>query len=120
MDIDHVQIAAPSGSEAHARTFSGEILGLDEIDKPAELLHEGGVWFALGPQELHIGIGSEFQPATKAHPAFRVRDRAALDTLVSALAGAGHPVESDGAIPRVDRFFVADPFGNRLEVLAYT
>jgi hypothetical protein len=39
---------------------------------------------------------------------------------VAALADDGHDVAWDGAIPRIDRFFVDDPFGNRLEVLAYT
>lgn len=120
MDIDHLQIAAPPGSEDAARHFYGELLGLDEIEKPPELVHRGGVWFGIGSQELHIGIDPDFHPATKAHPAFRVRDRAALDVLVTALAGDGHDVAWDGTIPSIDRFFVDDPFGNRLEVLAYT
>ncbi len=120
MDIDHLQLAAPASSEEEARRFYGELLGLAEIEKPPELLHAGGVWFGIGSQELHIGIDPDFRPATKAHPAFRVADRGALDVLVKALTGAGHDVVWDGTIPTIDRFFVNDPFGNRIEVLAYT
>ena len=34
-DIDHLQIAAPKGCEPEARRFFGDLLGLQEIEKPA-------------------------------------------------------------------------------------
>jgi catechol 2,3-dioxygenase-like lactoylglutathione lyase family enzyme len=46
--IDHVQVAAPPGCEAEARRFYGELLGLDEIEKPEELRGRGGAWFRCG------------------------------------------------------------------------
>ena len=55
-----------------------------------------------------------FRPAEKAHPALVVEG---LDALVLALAGAGYPVQWDDDLPEVRRCFVADPFGNRIELI---
>lgn len=71
LGLDHVQIAAPRGSETAARGFFGELLGLPEIANPP-VLRERGVWFKLGPRELHVGIEEPFSRAMKAHPALRV------------------------------------------------
>jgi catechol 2,3-dioxygenase-like lactoylglutathione lyase family enzyme len=76
LGLDHVQLAAPRGCEDEARRFFGENLGLMELDKPEALRARGGVWFAVGRQQLH------------------------------ALADAR-------------RFYTRDPWGNRLELLAF-
>jgi len=110
--IDHVQIVAPPDCESAARKFYGEILGMKEIEKPAELRARAGCWFQCGAQQLHIGVENDFRPAKKAHPAFNVEN---LDTLRESLLAAGIQVVNDDAIPGVSRFYVADPFGNRLE-----
>ncbi len=68
--IDHVQLAAPAGCEDDARAFFGELLGLDEIEKPEALRARGGAWFQVGAQQLHVGVEPGFAPARKAHPAF--------------------------------------------------
>jgi catechol 2,3-dioxygenase-like lactoylglutathione lyase family enzyme len=112
--LDHVQVAAPAGCEAQARRFYGELLGLVELQKPGALRARGGVWFALGGQQLHVGVQEPFTPARKAHPALLAgTDR--LDALAERLTGAGVEVGWDEAIDGVRRFFAADPFGNRLE-----
>jgi catechol 2,3-dioxygenase-like lactoylglutathione lyase family enzyme len=118
MRLDHVQLAAPPGCEAAARAFYGGLLGLPEIDKPEPMRAGGGVWFALDGQELHIGVEAEFAPARKAHPGLSVDGDAALDALAARLAQAGAPVEWDDRYPGLRRFFTADPFGNRVELLA--
>ncbi len=41
--IDHIQLAAPKGSEDTARKFIKNILGFDEVEKPEELKKRGGV-----------------------------------------------------------------------------
>ncbi|MDA0183997.1 VOC family protein [Solirubrobacter phytolaccae] len=115
--LDHVQIAAPPGCEKAARRFYGELLGLAELPKPEPLRARGGVWFAVGAQQLHVGIEEPFQPALKAHPAFRV-EAAALDEVAARLQQAGTEVAWDHALADVRRFFVADPWGNRVELLA--
>ena len=117
--LDHVQVAAPAGCEAAARRFYGELLGLVEVEKPAALASRGGVWFALGAgAQLHVGVAEDFAPAVKAHPALRIGTIARLEMLARRLAAAGAPVVWDSELPGVRRFFTADPFGNRLELLA--
>src|SRR4051794_39078307 len=115
--LDHVQVAAPPGSEAAARSFYGELLGLRELEKPEALRAGGGVWFAAGAQELHVGAADDFAPARKAHPGLRVGSDADLDALAEALVTAGADVHWDDRIAGRRRFFTADPWGNRLELL---
>jgi catechol 2,3-dioxygenase-like lactoylglutathione lyase family enzyme len=107
--LDHVQVAAPLGCEAEARRFYGELLGMEEIEKPAELRARGGVWFRCGTQQLHVGVEEGFVPALKAHPALAAAD---LGSLLDALARAGVAVTRDG-----ERVYTADPWGNRLELV---
>jgi GNAT superfamily N-acetyltransferase len=111
--LDHVQVAAPAGGEDAARAFYGELLGLLELPKPERLRARGGVWFAVGDQQLHVGIEEPFAPARKAHPALGVPRATDLSALAARLQDAGHTVAWDGP-----RFYVEDPFGNRLELLA--
>lgn len=117
VQLDHVQIAAPSGCEAAARRFFGELVGLTEIEKPEPLRARGGAWFALGDRQLHVGVETDFEPARKAHVALRV-DAAELGGLAERLAAAGAPVTWDEALPGERRFYSADPWGNRIEFLA--
>lgn len=114
LGLDHVQLAAPSGCEAAARAFYGGILGLPEIEKPENLKPRGGVWFQCGNQQLHLGVQPDFLPATKAHPAFALRD---LASLRQRLREHNVAVVEDEPLPGAVRFYVADPFGNRLEFL---
>jgi catechol 2,3-dioxygenase-like lactoylglutathione lyase family enzyme len=113
--LDHVQLAAPPGCEAEARRFFGGLLGLAEVEKPEPLDGRGGVWFALGSQQLHVGVEDGHRPARKAHPALAVRD---LDALAGRLEAAGVPVEWGASLPGVRRFYAADPWGNRIELVA--
>jgi catechol 2,3-dioxygenase-like lactoylglutathione lyase family enzyme len=105
--IDHVQVAAPPGCEAEARRFYGELLGMQEIEKPEELKARGGVWFECGDggQQLHVGVTENFTPSSKAHPAFTVTE---IDEMARTL-----PVIWDGP-----RCYLKDPWGNRLELVA--
>jgi catechol 2,3-dioxygenase-like lactoylglutathione lyase family enzyme len=111
--IDHVQVAAPPGGEDAARGFYRDLLGLEELAKPEALRARGGVWFAVGDEQLHVGIEDPFVPAGKAHPALAVTGADALRALADRVTEAGHEVRWDGP-----RFYVADPFGNRLELVA--
>jgi catechol 2,3-dioxygenase-like lactoylglutathione lyase family enzyme len=114
--IDHVQLAAPAGRETEARRFYGELLGLDELAKPEPLRARGGVWFRAGAQQLHIGVEEPFAPARKAHPALRLA-AGELDALADRLSAAGAAVSWDDALPDVRRFYTADPWGNRIELV---
>ena len=85
--IDHVQVAAPAGGEDAARAFYGGLLGLPELPKPERLRARGGVWFAVGDQQLHVGIEEPFAPARKAHPALAVPRASDLSALAAELRG---------------------------------
>ncbi|MGC8661669.1 MAG: VOC family protein [Nitrososphaeria archaeon] len=112
--IDHVQLAAPAGTESIARKFFHGVLGMKEIDKPESLKKRGGVWFQCGKNQIHIGIDNDFKPARKAHPAINVKN---LDALKDKLISCGIKVKYDEQLPDSKRFYVDDPFGNRLEFI---
>ena len=115
--LDHVQLAAPPGCEADARRFFGDLVGLEELEKPEPLRARGGAWFRVGAQQLHVGVAEPFAPARKAHPALRVRPDA-LEDLAGRLTAAGVEVRWDDALPGARRFYANDPWGNRLEFVA--
>jgi catechol 2,3-dioxygenase-like lactoylglutathione lyase family enzyme len=114
--LHHVQLAAPLGAEDRLRAFYGTALGMSEVDKPPALAR-GGAWFRSGALELHLGIEEDFRPARKAHPGILVED---LDAVAKRLALHGVDVEWDDNFPGFRRCYVADPHGNRLELLEPT
>jgi catechol 2,3-dioxygenase-like lactoylglutathione lyase family enzyme len=113
--LDHIQLAMPAGGEDEARAFYADVLGLAEQVKPANLAKRGGVWFASGDLKVHLGVEADFRPARKAHPAFRVEN---LARLRARCVAAGFATIDDEPLPGYERFYVHDPFGNRIECLA--
>ena len=116
--LDHVQVAMPAHRETEARAFYAGLLGMTEIEKPAHLAVRGGLWFAAGDRQLHLGVEAEFTPARKAHPAPNVSGRyfapnapllcrkripALSETSVSRTAGAFAANSAAGALRRVRR-----------------
>lgn len=112
--IDHIQLAAPKGCEEKARAFFHGIFGLSEIEKPEQLKKRGGVWFQFGTSQIHIGVEEPFFPAKKAHPAFAVEN---FEELKKHLNAQGINYIVDTNLPGVNRIYVNDPFGNRIELL---
>ena len=115
--LDHAQVLAPPGALDEARRFYGDLVGLEEIERPATMGNEG-VWFRVGPQELHVSAEAEFVAAQRAHPALRLSDGAALDALAARLEAGGIDVNWDDRLPGARRFYAFDPWGNRVEFLA--
>ncbi|MFL0475681.1 VOC family protein [Priestia aryabhattai] len=114
--IDHIQLAAPKGSEEEARNFFIKVLGFKELEKPENLKKRGGVWFGFANYQVHIGIENPFSPAKKAHPAFQVEN---IHLLKDHLRNNNiHYIEDDN-LPGAERFYMDDPFGNRLEFLEW-
>jgi catechol 2,3-dioxygenase-like lactoylglutathione lyase family enzyme len=112
--LDHVQLAMPRGAEDEARAFYAGVLGLREVPKPANLAARGGAWFSGGSLRLHLGVEDDFRPARKAHPALLVEG---LARLAARCEAHGHPVTRDEPLEGYDRVYVADPFGNRIELM---
>lgn len=117
-ELDHVQLAMPAGQEALARAFYTQLLGFEEVPKPAPLAARGGCWFRSGAASIHLGVDADFTPARKAHPALRVSN---YDEFVECLTARGIALVED-PIPFEGRrhFYIADPFGNRIEILEST
>lgn len=114
LEIDHVQLAMPEGNEDVARGFYSRVLALREVPKPSNLAKRGGCWFESGSVKVHLGVTKEFTPATKAHPAFIVSD---LDVLRERCLQACVACKEDEQLESYQRFFVNDPFGNRIELM---
>jgi catechol 2,3-dioxygenase-like lactoylglutathione lyase family enzyme len=112
--LDHVQLAMPEGQEAAARRFYRDTLGIPEKPKPPNLAVRGGCWFESDAIRIHLGVEADFRPAKKAHPAILVTG---LDHFREVLSRAGFTPRSDEPLEGYDRFYVDDPFGNRLELL---
>lgn len=116
LGLDHVQIAIPKGTEDAAREFYVAKLGMNEIDKPESLKKKGGLWLVAGAHQLHLGVLDPFTPATKAHPAFQVRHLAQYRAV---LEGKGIATRDEDPLVGAERFYVSDPFGNRIEFLEW-
>ena len=112
--MDHVQLAMPAGREDDARAFYDHLLGIPEVAKPPHLAARGGCWFESGSVKVHLGVEEPFAPAKKAHPAFIVRDLAALSQRLEA---AKYELKEDQLLEGVERRYVSDPFGNRIELM---
>jgi catechol 2,3-dioxygenase-like lactoylglutathione lyase family enzyme len=112
--LHHIQLAMPRGREAEARAFYTTILGFSELTKPEHLAKRGGAWFRAGSAEVHLGVEDDFRAAKKAHPALLVDD---LSQMLARCSAAGVEVTTDQPLPGHERAYVADPFGNRIELL---
>jgi catechol 2,3-dioxygenase-like lactoylglutathione lyase family enzyme len=110
----HVQLAIPPGGEEEATSFYEGILGLNSVPKPAHLAVRGGLWFRGAGLELHLGIEDGFRPSARSHPALRIEG---LAHLRAGLRDQGVGVEDDTQLEGYERFYVRDPFGNRLELI---
>lgn len=112
--IDHVQLAMPVHQEAEARRFYQDLLGVPEVRRPSVLAGRGGCWFEHGAVKIHLGVDPNFSPAKKAHPGFVVTD---LDRISGRLRQSGYEIARGESIGNIQRIFVHDPFGNRLELI---
>jgi catechol 2,3-dioxygenase-like lactoylglutathione lyase family enzyme len=113
--INHVQITVPKGAEDAARAFYCGVLGLPEIAKPESLAGRGGLWLAIGDQQIHVGTEDGFDRlTTKGHIAYEVDD---VPYWRDRLIAAGLTLAESVPIPGFDRFEARDPFGNRIEFI---
>jgi len=113
MHLSHINITMPKGSEDIARAFYGELLGLREIPKPEALRVRGGVWFDAGGLDVHVSV-EEARNGADALRHFGL-ECADVDGVRARLQAAGVGTENGRPAPW-RRFFVRDPFGNRIEI----
>ena len=113
MHLSHINVTMPKGSEEAARSFYAGLLGLPEIPKPELLRVRGGVWFDAGGLEVHLSV-EDPRLGEDAYRHFGL-ECADVDGVRARLEAAGVRTEEGRPAPW-RRFFVRDPFGNRIEI----
>ncbi|HEX8168079.1 MAG TPA: VOC family protein [Beijerinckiaceae bacterium] len=109
--MDHIQINVTDLSRA--RRFYGEVLELEEVPRP-ESFDFAGAWYRIGAVDLHLVVRAP-EPDGDDHFCLWVAD---VRATAEALEARGEAVawQQRYKIPGVDRFFIRDPDGNRIEV----
>lgn len=113
MRLSHINVTIPKGGEGAARAFYGGILGLKEIPQPEPIRIRGGVWFDADGMDVHLSI-EEGRGGKDMYRHFGLECHG-VDEVRAKLEAAGFPTE-DGRPATWLRFFVRDPFGNRIEI----
>jgi catechol 2,3-dioxygenase-like lactoylglutathione lyase family enzyme len=113
MRLSHINVTMPKGGEDFARSFYGGLLELREIPKPAVMRDRGGVWFDADGLEVHVSIEPQ-RGGVDAYRHFGLEHKD-VEGLRAKLEAAGVATE-DGRPAPWRRFFVRDPFGNRIEI----
>ena len=111
--IDHCSVLITDVERS--RRFYRDILGLKEINKP-RTFDFVVLWFDLGNHHLHLLLKPRPDTLSARHFALRVSDAAAARRYFQ---GLGMPLEETTPIPGADRFFIADPDGNRIEIIQW-
>ena len=115
MRLTHINVSMPKGGEDAARAFYSGLLGLTEIPKPEPMRARGGVWFDAGGLDVHLSVDANHGGCdAQRHFGLACSD---VDGLRVKLKAAGVETE-DGRPAPWKRFFVRDPFGNRIEIHA--
>ena len=113
MQLSHVTITRPPGSDAQARAFYTGLLGLPEVPAPELIRQRGALWFNAGALDLHLVVEADRAGADlRRHFGL---DCADVTKMRARLDSAGFKTE-DGRPAPWHRFFVNDPFGNRIEI----
>lgn len=115
--LQHVSIPMPSDGHARARKFFGEVLGMTEVPQPSTLVQNSVVWFAASGdgQEVHCFVDEPFRPGSvEQHLCLQVDD---IEAMRAQLAAHGVEPQETIVIRNRPRFFITDPFGNKVEVV---
>jgi catechol 2,3-dioxygenase-like lactoylglutathione lyase family enzyme len=112
--IHHVNVTVPRSLEQATKHFYGVVMGMTEVPKPESSRGRGGAWYQLGPVQLHLSIEDNVENKSKRHVCYTVSD---LSEAEEQFRQAGVEILADDRpIEGVQRFYVRDPGGNRLEI----
>lgn len=113
--IHHVNVTVPPELEQQTKRFYGEVLGLQQVPKPAGS-RSAGAWYQIGPNQLHLSVEKENGVALSSrHICFAVSD---LSGAENKFREAGVEIIPDPRpIEGTSRFYVRDPGGNMLEIV---
>ncbi len=103
----------PEGGQETARSFYGDLLGLRQIAPPEPLSSQGVLWFDAGGIAVHVAVEDQgANPPSRRHFGLECAE---VDQLRLRLESAGVQTQVGSPAPW-KRFFVKDPFGNRIEI----
>ena len=112
--IHHVNVTVPRSLEDATKHFYGVVMGMTEVPKPESSRGRGGAWYQLGPVQLHLSVEENVENEGKRHVCYTVSD---LNEAEERFRQAGVEIlPDDRPIEGVQRFYVRDPGGNRLEI----
>ncbi len=111
--IDHSSVIITDVERS--RSFYRDVLGLKEIHKP-RTFDFVVLWFELANQHVHLLLKERPDTLSSRHFALRVTDADAARTYFQE---RGLPIQETTPIPGADRFFIADPDGNRIEIIQW-
>lgn len=114
--VHHIQIFVPPETEEACKHFYSEVMGLEEIEKPAQWRKNGGAWYRHGPNQLHLSRQRhpEDNVGSQRHVCYMVADLAHAESVMRA-AGV-EIVPDDRPFDQWIRFYVRDPGGNFIEI----
>jgi len=91
------------------------VLGLQEVEKPAELAKHPVFWVRVGNRNVHINVDRQpDRSLSQSHLAYEVLDLNAWEKFI---ASQGIAVEHPVAFAGHRRFQIRDPFGNMVEFI---
>jgi catechol 2,3-dioxygenase-like lactoylglutathione lyase family enzyme len=116
--LHHVAIPMPYDALETARAFYTDVLGLQEKASPSTLSHRKLIWYEVGgDKELHLFPTNDRARLEELHHlCLVVDDDAALAEFRAGIEQAGIAVQEAPRIPLRNRFYVRDPFNNRIEI----
>lgn len=115
-NIDHVTVIITDPERAVS--FYRDILGLQEVSSPSTFEGAGlnVRWFKVGTQFVHLFIAPEPDTLGRRHFALRVENAGEARKV---FLERGVTIRETTPIPGAERFFVADPDGNRIEIIEW-
>lgn len=111
--LQHTSVPMPPGEEASARHFYGTVMEMVEKVPPASIVDQGLIWYHAGDDEIHLFRDDDPAGNERQHFCLQVDD---IDRYRAQFAAHGVEIEETVAVPNRPRFFVHDPFGNRIEL----
>ena len=88
-------------------------IGIPATFGPADLRVR---WFEIGDQHIHLMPAAQADPDSPRHIALAIEDAVAGREYFQA---KGVEISETVLIPGADRFFIADPDGNRIELIQW-
>ena len=115
LEVGHVNVTVSPEMEEATKHFYGQLLGLEQIEKPDGPRKYVGAWYQAGNVQLHLSVEENGRNNdSDRHVCYLVDDVVETEQrLRSAAVEIIADTERPSATPR---FFIRDPGGNLIEI----